>query len=50
VEAELTIDAKTLFLTEAILTGRVTATEPDGVIRTITLSKFNQPLTIVAPQ
>ena len=50
VEAELTIDAKTLFLTEAILTGRVTASEPDGVIRTITLSKFNQPLTIVAPQ
>jgi lipoprotein LprG len=49
VDSELTIDARTLFLTEAILRGRVTATEPDGVVRTITLSKFNQPLSIVAP-
>ena len=50
VKAELTIDADTFFLTEAILTGRVTATEPDGVVRTITLTEFNQPLSIVAPE
>jgi hypothetical protein len=49
VDAVLTIDASTFFLTKAVLSGRVTATEPDGVVRTITLSEFNEPLRIVAP-
>ena len=50
VDAVLTIDADTFFLTKAVLTGRVTAPEPDGVVRTITLSEFNQPMLIVAPE
>lgn len=50
VDAVMTIDADTFFLTKAVLEGRVTATEPDGVVRTITLSEFNQPMRIVAPE
>ena len=49
VDAVLTIDASTFFLIKAVLSGRVTAAEPDGVVRTIILSEFNQPLRIVAP-
>ena len=50
VHVRLTIDAETLFLQRAILDGRATATEPDGVVRTITLSRFNDPVTIEAPE
>ena len=49
VNARLTIDASSLFLRQAILDGRVTATEPDGVVRTITLSEFNEQVTIEPP-
>ena len=49
VNARLTIDANSLFLERAILDGRVTATEPDGVVRTITLSEFNEQVTIEPP-
>ena len=49
VNVRLTIDATTFFLKQAILDGRVTATEPDGVIRTITLSEFNEQVTIEPP-
>lgn len=50
VNARLTIDANSLFLRRAILDGRVTATEPDGVVRTITLSEFNEQVTIEPPE
>ena len=49
VNVRLTIDADTLYLEQAILDGRVTATEPDGVVRTITLSEFNEQVTIEPP-
>ena len=49
VHVRLTIDAETLFLQRAILDGRATATEPDGVVRTITLSEFNERVTIEPP-
>ncbi len=49
-DVTLTIDARTRHLTRAVIAGRVTASEPDGVIRTITLSKFDEKATIEAPQ
>ena len=49
VEVELTIDAGTLLLQKAVLEGRVTATEPDGVVRIITLSGFDEPISIKPP-
>ena len=49
VRVELTIDAKTNYLTKAVLDGRATASEPDGVVRIITLTRFNEPLVIEAP-
>ena len=49
VSVRLTIDADSLFLKQAILDGRVTATEPDGVVRTITLSEFDKQVTIEPP-
>ena len=49
VDVRLTIDSDSLFLKRAILDGRVTATEPDGVVRTITLSEFNEQVTIEPP-
>ena len=49
VNVRLTIDSDSLFLKQAILDGRVTATEPDGVVRTITLSEFNEQVTIEPP-
>ncbi len=50
VSVELTIDARTRFLTKAVLDGRVTASEPDGVVRIIRLSEFNEPMDIRAPE
>ena len=49
VNVRLTIDSDSLFLKRAILDGRVTAIEPDGVVRTITLSEFNEQVTIEPP-
>ena len=49
VKVELTIDAVTSYLTKAVLDGRATASEPDGVVRYITLTRFNEPLIIEAP-
>jgi hypothetical protein len=49
VKVELTIDAVTNYLTRAVLDGRATASEPDGVVRIITLSRFNEPLIIEPP-
>ena len=49
VRVKLTIDADTLFLERAVIEGRVTEIEPDGVVRTISLSRFNQPVSIDPP-
>ena len=49
VDVRLTIDSDSMFLTQAILDGRVTAIEPEGVVRTITLSEFNEQVTIEPP-
>ena len=49
VRVELTIDAVTNYLTKAVLDGRATASEPDGVVRIITLSRFNESLIIEPP-
>ncbi len=49
VNVRLTIDSDSLFLQRAILDGRLTAIEPDGVVRTITLSEFNEQVTIEPP-
>ena len=49
VRAELTLDKDTLYLKKAVIEGRVTATEPDGVVRIITLSRFDEPIAISAP-
>ncbi len=50
VGVELSIDARTRFLNKAVLEGRVTESEPDGVVRIITLSKFNKPMDIRPPE
>lgn len=49
VRVEVTLDKDTLYLKRAVIEGRVTASEPDGVIRTITLSSYNESITITAP-
>ena len=50
VGVELTIDAKDLYLVEAVFDGRVTPTEPDGTVRVIKLSRFGEPVAIEPPQ
>ncbi len=50
VRVELTIDAATGYLTKAVLDGRATASEPDGVVRIITLSRFNESFVIEPPE
>ena len=49
VNVALTIDKSHLYLTHARLEGRVTPTEADGIVRAITLSAFNEPVNITAP-
>ena len=49
VNVELTIDREGMQLTRARLEGRITPNEADGVVRTITLSAFNAPVDISAP-
>ena len=49
VDINVVIDATSLFLLEARLEGRITASEEDGVIRIITLSNFNKPVEIELP-
>jgi hypothetical protein len=50
IAAELTIDADNLYLLEATLDGRVTSGEPDGTVRVIKLSRFNEAFSIEAPK
>ncbi len=47
---ELSLDAKTLYLKKAVIDGRVTSSEPDGVVRIVTLSHFDEPVSIDRPQ
>ena len=49
VEVDVVIDGRTLYLKEAVFKGRAKAAEPDEVVRVITLSRFNEPLSIEAP-
>ena len=49
VSVTLEIDRSYSYLTTARLEGRITPSEADGVARTITLSEFNVPVDIAAP-
>lgn len=49
VSVELIIDRQSHHLREARFEGRVTSGEPDGTIRVITLSGFDEPLSIEPP-
>ena len=49
VDVTLAIDRTRLHLTRARLEGRITPTEADGIVRTITLSEFDEPVDIAAP-
>ena len=50
VDVEIAIDKTEHYLIEAVLDGRVTPTEPDAVIGVITLSGFDEAVSIEAPQ
>ena len=49
VRVEVTIDKDTLYMKKAVIEGRATANEPHGVVRTVTMSQFNEPISISAP-
>ena len=49
IDIDVVIDATSLFLLETRLEGRITKLEEDGVIRIITLSRFNEPVVIESP-
>ena len=50
ISVELEIDARDFYLLEAVLDGRITSSEPEGVARIIKLSRFNEPVVIEPPQ
>ncbi len=49
VNVTLTIDKVSLYLTRTRLEGRITPNEADGLVRTITLSQFDEPVNIAIP-
>lgn len=49
VRVEVTLDKDTLYMKKAVIEGRATAGEPDGVVRTIILSRFDEPISISPP-
>lgn len=49
VRVALTIDKPSLHLSKAVLDGRITPNEADGLARTITLFDFNRPVDIAPP-
>ncbi len=49
VRVRISLDEDTLYMKRAVIDGRLTAGEADGVTRTITLSQFNEPLSVTAP-
>jgi hypothetical protein len=50
VEVALTISAEDLYLVEAKFTGRVSPRDPEGIVRYITISDFDEPIVIEAPE
>lgn len=50
VGVELAIDGSHFYLLEATIEGTVTPGEPEGTVRLITISRFNEPFTIQPPQ
>ena len=49
VAVELTVQREDLYLLKAVIDGRVTPNEPDGTVRLIILSRFNEAVTIEPP-
>lgn len=49
VRVELTLARDTLYLKKAVIEGRATANDPDDIIRTIYLSRYNESDSITAP-
>lgn len=49
VSIEAVIDAERLYLLKATLTGVITPDEPEGVVRVIRISEFNEPVSIEPP-
>ena len=49
VNVTLTIDSAGPYLARARLEGRITPIEADGIVRTITLSEFDEPVDIAVP-
>ena len=49
VRVELTLDRDTLYLKTAVIKGRATSDDPDEIVRTIFLSRYNEPITITVP-
>lgn len=50
VDVNLTIDAERHYLLEAIVSGRVIASDEEGIVRTIELRDFGEPIVIEAPE
>ncbi len=50
IAAEVWIGQTDFWMRTAKLTGKITANEVDGIVRTLTLSNFNVPVTIELPQ
>ena len=50
VDVDLTIDAERHYLLEAIVSGQVIPSDEDGIVRTIKLRDFGEPIVIEAPQ
>ena len=50
VDVDLTIDAELHYLLEAIVSGRVIESDEKGIVRTIELRDFGEPILIEAPQ
>ena len=49
VMVQLTIDGQEFYLLEAVLSGKVAPADPEGTVRVITLSQFNEPIAIEPP-
>ncbi len=50
VDVDLTIDSQRHYLLEAIVSGRVIESDEEGIVRTIELRDFGEPIVIEAPQ
>ena len=50
VDVDLTIDAERHYLLEAIVSGRVIESDAEGIVRTIELRDFGEPIVIEPPQ